>query len=190
MSEVPGMCINSTEFTGTYVKGLSLSVRSNSIKGYTLIELMLVIALLSLAAFLVIPRLPFTADYSLRADARKLAGIIRFLDDSATAKKEYLRLWFAPETDLIKVESSRDGLEFTEAASSNGYLLRDVRLSGKTDLVEVTVAGIGTVTDGEVAVVFNPSFGADPFTLLISGKGSDMRLSYNPFSGRVTLEEL
>ncbi len=62
-------------------------------------------------------------------------------------------------------------------------------LSGGTELVDVIVSGIGRVSDGEVAVVFNPSYGAEPFVVHIARGEKTMTLDYNPFSGRVKVIE-
>ena len=56
-------------------------------KGFTLIELMVVIVVLGIMMTLVIPQLGNIGDANLKRSARHLTGMIRFLRDEAQAKK-------------------------------------------------------------------------------------------------------
>ena len=86
----------------------------------------------------------------------------------------------------ILVESSLDGVKFRKlnGLPSKGYIFRD-----GADIEDIVVQGLGTVKTGEVAVVFNPGIGAEPFKLHIRKNKRTITISFNPYSGRVKITE-
>ncbi len=160
-------------------------------KGMTFIEVVLVVAVLSAILLISFPKIPHLSDYTLKNDARKLAGLFRFLDESATTRKTYYKVLVVPgkkdaEANRIEVESSRDGIEFKAEKDKN---LRGVTLDKRTVVEDIQVAGLGLVDEGEVDLFFNPVYGAEPFSLHISQSGSLFTIDYNPYSGRVKIVE-
>ncbi len=93
---------------------------------------------------------------------------------------------FYPEKESIKLEASADGYVFEKVGDS---ALIGFTLKGGTDMRDVVVAGLGKVSEGEVAIVFNPNVGAEPFNLHLERKGRVLTLGYNPYSGKVKITE-
>ena len=154
--------------------------------GFTLLELILVIALLGTILLLVFPRIPSVTDYTLTTTAKRLSSVLRYLEESATTKKVYYRVWFSPESDDFRVESSSDGGEFIP--------IEDKSFSGFTfpkgiDLVDITIMGLGTIRDGEGGIVFNPLYGADPFKVHLGEDEKRLTVTYNPYSGRIKVKD-
>jgi prepilin-type N-terminal cleavage/methylation domain-containing protein len=154
--------------------------------GFTLFELLVVIAILSSIVLVVFPKLPVFEGFMLDSEARRVAGLLRYLDESASAKKLYYRVWFRPEEESFRVESSIDGIEFK--AMKDAYLKGYAFRSG-ISIEDLVVAGLGRVQTGEVSIVFNPGRGAPPFTMHLSKGPHNLSISYNPYSGKVTILE-
>lgn len=159
-----------TSGTGTWI----------SKDGLTLIELVIVMAVIGVALALVFPRLDFNGT-RLDSEARRLAMLIRHLDDSANSKKIYYRIWFRPDNERVDVEVSGDGLVY---AAPQDTALRTRTFRSGTDLVDVTIEGIGKVSRGEAAVVFSPG-ASRAFNVHLNNSGKTLTVSYNPYSGRV-----
>jgi prepilin-type N-terminal cleavage/methylation domain-containing protein len=160
-------------------------------KGMTFIEVILVVAVLSAVLLISFPRIPYLSDYSLKSDARKLAGLFSILDESATTKKTYYKVLISPGAkrpgaNRITVESSKTGREFKAVEDSS---LSGVELDKRTIVEDIFVAGLGLVDEGEVDLFFNPLYGAEPFSLHIGQSGSVFTINYNPYSGRVKVVE-
>lgn len=149
--------------------------------GLTLIELVIVMAVIGVALALVFPRLDFSGS-RLDSEARRLAMLIRHLDDSANSKKIYYRIWFRPDDERVDVEVSENGLEYE--APRDDAALRGRAFRSGTDLVDVTIEGIGKVSRGEAAVVFSPG-ASRAFNVHLNNSGKSLTVSYNPYSGRV-----
>lgn len=152
--------------------------------GFTLIELVVVIFILASVLLLAFPAINALEGYGFRSDARRMAGLIRRLDDSATTEGRYYRFWFYVEEESFKVESSSDGVEFFPVSDSD---IRGFKLGSATVIEDIVIAGLGRIARGEAAVIFNPSAGADPFSLHLQQGESSLTLSYNPYSGKVKI---
>lgn len=152
--------------------------------GFTLIELIVVIAILSTVLLIAFPGIKALEGYGFTSDARRMAGLIRRLDDVATTDGLYYRFWFYVEEGSVKVEASRDGEEFTPPED---HEIGGFSLGRTTEIEDVVIAGLGKVSTGEAAVIFNPSAGADPFNLHLRQGDSMLTLSYNPYSGKVKI---
>jgi prepilin-type N-terminal cleavage/methylation domain-containing protein len=149
--------------------------------GFTLIELAVVLAVLAGAFLLAFPDFGGFDRRALGSEARKLSGLISALDEEATLRKVYYRAWFDPAAETVRIESSPDGAEFKPDGEVGPSAFK---LKESVDLVDAEFQGFGRVSDGSVAVVFNPTFGAEPFILRLASSDSVVALAYNPYSGR------
>lgn len=154
--------------------------------GFTLIELIMVLAVLSGLMLIILPRIPFVDEYAFKSEARRMAGLIRYIDENSTAKKVYFRLWFHPGKPDIEIESSVDGREFKKSADT---VFQGVSLNSGVLVGDVVMQGMGKVSDGELGVIFNPGAGAEPFVLHLTSNERAMTIEYNPFSGKVKIKE-
>ncbi len=153
---------------------------SNS--GFTLLELLIVIIILTGALAIIFPSISGVDEYVFNSEVRRVAGLIRHLDEAATQKKLYYKVWFSPDDESIYVETSPDGSEF-ELARDSG--LRGFTLKSGADIEDITLRSFGKVDEGKVAIIFNPTFGAEAFNLHLRGADKVITLNYNPYSGRV-----
>ena len=163
-----------------------------SSKGMTLIEVVVVVAVISVILLITFPRIPLLSDYTLKKEARKLAGLFRSLDQSATTKKTYYKVSIStnskrPEANRIYVESSRDGLKFE---AEEDPLLKGLILNERVVIDDIEVAGLGRIDEGgRLSLFFNPVYGAEPFKLHLSEGETLFTINYNPYSGRVKIIE-
>ncbi len=158
----------------------------------TLIEVAVVVAIISVILLITFPRIPLLSDYTLKNEARKLAGLFRSLDATATTRKRYYKVSIEPnskrpEANRIEVESSSDGLEFMPEEDT---LLKGLILNKRVVIDDIEVAGLGRIDEGEhLLLFFNPVYGAEPFKLHIREGSSIFTINYNPYSGRVKIIE-
>jgi general secretion pathway protein H len=135
--------------------------------GFTLIELVVVMGLISLMVLLVIPRFPSTEEAKLRGSARALATVIKFLGDQAVATKTSFRLYISLPESRILINRIDAGGE--ESAAEDLFLKRSFLADG-IFVQDVEQARQGKVTEGQVGVDFD-STGLREF-ILIHLKGS------------------
>ena len=161
-------------------------IKPGASRGFTLIELIVVMAVLSGLMLIILPRIPFVDEYAFKSEARRMAGLIRYIDENSTAKKIYFRLWLHPGKPEMEVESSEDGREF-KASSDPG--LQGISLKSGVTLREIVLQGLGRVNQGDVGVIFNPGIGAEPFNMKIGIGERQMNIEYNPYSGKVKIKD-
>ena len=81
-------------------------------RGFTLIEIAVVLAIIGMVLMLVLPRLPSSEKENLKVSARTLASTLRYMQDRAATARTTYYLRMEPGTDSVKVlEATADGGE-------------------------------------------------------------------------------
>jgi general secretion pathway protein H len=137
-------------------------------KGFTLIELILVIFILSLVLAISFPTFTFERDGQLKSEAGRVASILRYLNDSTISTKEPYALNVNFKEKVMRYNGP-DG----EKAEKIENLSR------------ITLQSRGDVSDGELTVFFSPAGAGENFSIHLMGVESSMTVVFNALSGRV-----
>lgn len=148
---------------------------------FTLIELAVVLALLGAVLLVAVPRLSIFEETAFRSDARRVASIIRQLDDSAAAGKSFYRMSFTLGSNSVEMAKSGDGKSYGPADG----MPSEVNLGRTTNIASLSIGSI-TKESGPASIVFEPS-GAAPFSISLESGGRRCTISYNPYSGKVKI---
>ena len=126
--------------------------------------------LVSLLLALALPSFTGIGEDRVKTDARKLASILRYLNDNALSLKETypLRIRFS---DSMVIYQGPEG-EKTEKIEE----LREVELPSQ-----------GLLREGEVTVFFGPVGASESLSVRIGGEKDSLRVELNPLSGRVKI---
>ncbi len=124
---------------------------SGNEKGFTLIELTVVVLLIGIIAGLTFPRLrqAVTTD-TLKSSTRKLVGIIRSLRREAVKDHDAHFLRFDLDTNLFWIE--RQAMTETEQTAAKE---KAATLAGGVRILDVWLKGKGKKTTGIIAIRFN-----------------------------------
>ena len=143
----------------------------DSKSGFTLLELVVVIFIVSLLAGIVFPSFRGLGRKTLESDARRIASILRYLNDSAISTKGSLSL---------KVDFGENTITWKGPDGERTETYRK--------LVSVYLQSRGEVKDGQVTVFFGP-LGAQEAMLirLKDDDGREIRVALYPVSGRVKI---
>ena len=156
-------------------------------RGFTLLELVVVLVILAMIAAVVIPRLPMPGDAELERTARRLAATIRYLNDRAiTSASVYrLQLLFA-ENGYRVVAVAADGSE----SATGDTLLAPQRLPEKISFRDVVTERQGRMTEGEISLPFGATGLAEFATIhLQDAKERSMTIFAFPSTGKVKVAE-
>lgn len=148
---------------------------------FTLLELAVVLALLGSILLVAVPRLSIFEETAFRSDARRVAAVIRQLDDSAAAGKTFYTLSFTLGSNSLELSKSGDK---GSSAPDEGLPGR-VRLGRTTNIASFSVGAV-TKESGPASIVFAPS-GAQPFSISLESGGRRCTITYNPYSGKVKI---
>jgi len=155
-------------------------------RGFTLIELAIVVVLLALVAGLTLPLISNWGQDDLLSAARRLAGTVRYLYNEAALTRNEHQLIFNLEEGSYRAKMlDRDGeLKPVDGAGSSRNLPGAVRFE------DIVVTSRGSFTTGEVTTLFHPSGWLDE-TIIHLKDDEDRKLSlrFNPLTGAMDLVE-
>lgn len=120
--------------------------------GFTLVEVLVVLAIVGLVFGLTLPKLREMSGVELRSAARRLAGAARYAADQAAVRKSPHRIRFDFEQRTYRVEVAEGDRWLPDPAT----LGRPVRLPGSVRIAAVETGALGRRTDGEAWVEFYP----------------------------------
>lgn len=138
--------------------------------GFTLLELIIVIFLISLMLALAIPSFTVLGESRIKSDAKRLASIVRYLNDSAISTKETFSLKVDFKEDLIAYNGP-DGKKSERFES----------------IYAVELQSRGVVSKGELIIFFGPLGASEAFSFLLRDDEKIMTVVFNPLSGRVKI---
>jgi prepilin-type N-terminal cleavage/methylation domain-containing protein len=170
-------------------------------RGYTLIELLIVIAVLGLAAAILIPSLGQPDTLTIQGAVRRIIGDISFAQSDALAQQENRRILFYtdgrgyillrppydPDVDYIYdplVGSAHDGayiVDFDADSRFEGITISAVDLDGGEEFLTFDELG------GTVAAGGGPGTGG---TILITSPNASYQITVAPFTGKLTVQKL
>jgi general secretion pathway protein H len=138
--------------------------------GYTLLELIVVIFILSLLAVVIFPSLSWLGEKSVSSEAKKTASLLRYLNDSAIYTKKTFSLTFDLSEGIITWKGP-DGERTQEMKS----------------LESVTLPSKGEAKEGQVTVFFGPLGIGESVEVSFKDKDEGLRVTLNQVSGRVRI---
>lgn len=141
-------------------------------KAFTLIEMLLVVFILSLLMAAVIPALSGFNIRGVKDDARLVASIIRYLQETSQNRKMALTMIVNLDKKIITYEKDAK----VEIRKIDG--LHSVKLTSMEEKVE-----------GEVKVFFPATGFIERLAIKLNNKSGYMEIVYNPFSGRVIIND-
>ncbi len=166
-------------------------------KGFTLIELAVVIAILGIMIALVAPRMGELGEANLKRSARHLTGMIRFLHDEAQAKKTEYRLTFDVPgghywaetwvyTDDVAGSGDKPAFRTRELKRYQSAIAGEGSLSGETKFRDIVVAS----HPDDAYMLFTPDGWVEHALIhLRDGSDRDFTLVVKPLTGATELRE-
>jgi len=116
-------------------------------RGFTLLEIVVVLVVIGMVMLLVLPRLPGLGSENLKVSARTLAATLRYLQDRAATSGITYYLRMEPGSDMVKVmQASADGTE-TEPGDP---LLQQRPVKEGIQVADVVIPRLGKQIEGQV----------------------------------------
>ena len=153
-------------------------------KGYTLIELSLIILLIGIILVFVLPKLDTVGDAKLRTTARQLAGKIQSLYDESVLKKTPYQIVFdiTNRTYSFSQISDEESSVITDSAQETG-------LPDSVYIKDIVMETDGKITEGKVVIRFYPDGYVEKNTIHLSDGKKDFTLVTTPLTGKVKISE-
>jgi prepilin-type N-terminal cleavage/methylation domain-containing protein len=140
--------------------------------GFSLLELIIALFIISLVLAVVFPSFAVFGENRLKAEAREMASILRYMNDSASSRKET----FVMKFDLDK---NRVFWKGPEGEKTKGF----------EDLTGVTTQANGTVNKGELIVFFDPLGIKENLSVHLNKEKKNVTVTLNHLSGKVKIKD-
>lgn len=139
--------------------------------GFTLIEIVAVVFILSLLLGLVAPSLSSFSGHKAQSDAKRIAGTLRYIHDSALGSKKTFSLTADLDRRTLRYE-----------------IPEGIRSENSDTLSAVEVQSRGMITTGEITLHFGPLGGQERVVFHLDDAGRrSYTVTFSPLSGRVRI---
>lgn len=155
-------------------KGKMLISRTgiSSKQGFTLLEIVVVLFIVSLVMAVVLPSFAGFGESKLRSEAREMASILRYMNDSAVSRKETFLIRFNLDKNMVTWQGP-DG-EKTKKFD---------------DMTGVTTQSNGMVSKGELIVFIEPLGIQENLSIHMRRGKKGMVITLNHLSGKVKIKD-
>jgi len=162
----------------------SLFPSGNATKGYTLIELTVVVVLIGLFLALSIPRFRHTlVTDELKTTTRRIVGLLKGLRDEAIREQKVYIVHLDLESNYLWVES--DGMDEEERAMARE---RAFKFPRGIRILDVWCSGRGKKVDGEAVIRFSKKGYVEQAVIHLGAEdGREFSLALSPFLGKIKI---
>ena len=158
--------------------------------GFTLLELVVVLLILGIAASFLAPRLRDPEAMALTSSAERLAATARYLYDEAAYQRLPMRLNLDLDRQVYFVTVLGGDPDAPEFVPVDSALARPVALPDSVAFSDVVLPAVGTVSEGTVFAQFSPEGWADPLVVHLRGRsGGDATMAIEPLTGRTRVAD-
>ncbi|MBM4146089.1 MAG: prepilin-type N-terminal cleavage/methylation domain-containing protein [Nitrospira sp.] len=141
-------------------------------QGFTLLEIIVVLFIVSLVMAIVLPSFAGFGESKLKSEAREMASILRYMNDSAVSRKETFFVKFDLDKNLVSWKGP------------DGDKTKKI-----DDMTGVATQSNGMVSKGELIVFFEP-FGIQENLSIHMRKGNKgVVITLNHLSGKVKIKD-
>lgn len=141
-------------------------------RGFTLLELIVVIFVISIVLAIILPSFPGLWENEFKTEVKEIASILRYLYDSAVAGKKTFSIKFNFNENSIYFESP-DGKRVKKFKNIQG----------------VSTPSTGLISRGEFIFFFEPLGIRENISVHLENKGKEVVITLNHLSGRVKIKD-
>jgi len=157
------------------------------VRGFTLLELTMVILIIGILLAFSIPRLGQLTRHNLDVGCRRLSGTAKYLFHRATVRRTIYRLNYDLKANEYWVTYRDENLEFVRDSS---VLARKVRLPKDVSFEDIVIPGRGKFKEGEVQTHFFPKgWVEETLVHLKDARGRQASIHILPLSARIKIYE-
>lgn len=158
--------------------------QKNKIAAFTILELMAVLVIISIAALIAIPMFSSAAKTQLRSAANMVAADLEYARSLAISKQQMSRVVFDETNESYRIEDS------TSVISHPVQIGKDYEVNFSTDRrvnqVDIVNVDFGSTTQVEFNYLGSPDNGG---TIQLAAGSSAMTIAVEPVTGFITISD-
>lgn len=165
------------------------TARHDPQRGFTLLEIALVLLILGVAMSFAMPRFRDPSRLDLSSNVRRLATTFRLLRNEAIMNGHTYRLNYDLDQQRYWISIEEGGRNTADLLQNAGPLARPVRLPDTVAFSDVVLQSIGKLNQGQVFTRFFPDGFVDPTIVHMDNGREAYTLNVWPLTGQVTIYE-
>lgn len=154
-------------------KAVRLEIRDSA--GFTLVELLVVIFIISLISSIIMPSLWDTGKRSLTSEAKRVSNTLRYIYDEAAGKKQDYIFNIDLDSNIWSFESDSESRSF--------------EMKKEVMFKDIVIPSHGEISNGELAVIFGPLGPEEPIILHLIKDDAECTIKFNHLNGRAKVLE-
>ncbi len=159
-------------------------------KGFTLLELSLVLFIIGLLVTVLVPRLGGLESARLEASAKRLAALVRYLSGEAAFRGQTYRIQYDLDQQRYGVQILTPSQEMKTFVADESPMAQPVQLPTNITFADIRVPSIGRVTTGQVFTHFYPQGYTDPTVIHLRDQQSrTITVIIPPITGEAAVYE-
>ena len=169
-----------------FSKVLRKNVTSHSERGFTLVEIIIVVVILSIAAMAAIPLMSSASDVQIRSASNLIAADLEYAKSMAISKGQNYSVVFNASANSYQIEDQDDTVIQHPVKKGFNYVMdfpNDNRLS-KIDITNVNFDSTWTI---EFNCLGSPVGLNNTGTITISSNGTTATISVEPVTGYISI---
>ena len=170
------------------IPGAPGSPGPRSVSGYTLVEVLIIVTIIGIAAAIVVPNMLAAGTLGVQAAARIIISDILYAQNDAIAQQDNRRVVFDPDNESYRLADD-SGVTLTakwKNGSNSNYIV-DFTSDSRFQGVVIASADFGGTPTLEFDALGGPLNGG---TVEIEFQGTRYRITVAAFTGRVTVQQL
>ncbi len=168
----------------------SLQPLVSSLKGFTLLELSLVLFIIGLLVTVLVPRLGGLEQARLETSAKRLAALVRYLHGEAAFRGQTYRIQYDLDQHRYGVQVLTPSQATKTFVAEESPLSQPVQLPTNITFADIRVPSIGRVSAGQVFTHFYPQGYTDPTVVHLRDQQSrTMTVIIPPITGEAAVYE-
>ena len=154
--------------------------------GFTLLEMVVVVAILSLLVVIVLPLLPSSEVSALSDSARRLSALVRYLGDQSVTTKSLYRMQLDLSDNTVAIKKIVNGVE---REPEDPFFSRRVMAQG-VNIEDIETPRLGKTGDGTINVDFGAAGLGEFMIIHLRGRGGDhFTVTAIPYGGKVEVQK-
>ncbi|MHC4757418.1 MAG: GspH/FimT family protein [Planctomycetota bacterium] len=153
--------------------------------GYTLLEIMIVIGIIMIAAAMVVPMMSSAGSIQLRSAANIVAADLEYAKSIAITQGENFKVVFEPLTERYRIEDTAGNVVSHPVKKGFDYVM-DFTTEGSLNQVTISSVSFNTSTEVQFDCLGSPSEGG---TVTLEANGEVMTVNVEPVTGFISITD-
>lgn len=170
-----GICNERSNSTNFILSNVQKALCNFSRGGFTLLELIVVLFIISLSLSLVMPSFWRSETDIIKSEARHISRTLRYIYDEAIGRKQTYLFSVNLDNETWGYKSQREQRTFTPQED--------------LEIQDIVVPSLGGISTGEVSVEFGPMGPEEPIILHLQKRKSVYTIMLNHLNGRIKILE-